>query len=139
MPPNRVQEIAVQVDQAAADLAFQMKMIPAGFPGTRVLIAGAFAFLQDILMHLPFFRQPFKVAVYGRLPYIRSLLFKVPQDLESRYMGVSQGCHVIKDELSLLGIVGARAFVFHNKRIIRIYTDIVNMKMETIFILLKGP
>jgi hypothetical protein len=97
MPLNRIQKIAVQMDQASADLTFQMKMIPAGFPGINVLIAGAFAFTQDILMNLPFFRQPFKVAVYGRLPYVHPLGFKIPQDLAGRHMGIPQGRHVVKD------------------------------------------
>jgi hypothetical protein len=114
MPPDLVQQIAVLVDEASADFAFQMEMFPAPPAAAGVLVTGAFTAARGILADLPPGRQFFKMPVDGGLPNGLFRTGKMPRYLNDRYMAAAEGLHIVEDVLSLPGMIICRTPLCHN-------------------------
>jgi hypothetical protein len=104
-----VQQIAVRMDEIAADFAFQMEMIPA-FYRVYVLVTGAFALIQHIFADLSPGRQFLQMPVDSGLPDNLFAILKIPRYLIDRDMSSPKGLHVIKDTLPLTGMIICRTF-----------------------------
>jgi hypothetical protein len=110
VPFDFIQKIAVHMDEGAANFAFKMEMIPAVCFAVYVLITGAFAVVQDILADLSLGRQFFKMPVDGSLPDALFHIIKMTYNLIDCHMGALKGLHVIKNTLSLPGVIIYRTF-----------------------------
>jgi hypothetical protein len=108
---NFLKKITVQMDEGAANFAFHVKMLPAFFFVVDVLVAGAFVVKQDILTDLSPGGQPFKMAVDGGLADFLFRVFKMAYYLINRYMTALQGLHIVKNALSLPGVIIYRALI----------------------------
>jgi hypothetical protein len=104
-----IQEIAVRMDEIAADFAFQVEMIPACYC-VYVLVTGAFALIQHIFADLPPGRQFLQMPVDSGLPNDLFRILKMARYLIDRNMGSPKGLHVIKDTLPLEGMIMRRTF-----------------------------
>jgi hypothetical protein len=74
------------------------------------LITGAFAVMQDIPADLSLSRQFFKMPVDGSLPDALFHIIKMTYNLIDCYMSALKGFHVIKNTLSLPGVIIYRTF-----------------------------
>jgi hypothetical protein len=113
VPFNFIQKIAVHVDEGAAAFAFQVKMFPATGLVIYVLVTGAVAVIQGIFTDPPLGRHFFKMPVNGGLSDYLFRILKMTRYLINRYMIPLQGFQVIKDALSLPGMVICRTFTRH--------------------------
>jgi hypothetical protein len=102
-----IQQIAVRMDEIAADFALQMEMIPA-FCRVYVLVTGAFALIQHIFADLSPGRQFLQMPVDSGLPNNLFGILKMPRYLIDRDMSSPKGLHVIKDAPSLAGMMICR-------------------------------
>jgi hypothetical protein len=114
MPFNFIQQFAVRVDDAAADFAFQVEMFPALCFIVNVLITGAAAVVEEIFANLPRSGKFFQMPVDGSLPNGRPLVRKMAYQLIHGDMTVPKGTHILKNVLSLPGMIICRAFMFHH-------------------------
>jgi hypothetical protein len=118
-----IQQIAVHMDKGPADFAFQMEMIPA-FYCVYVLVTGAFALIQHVFADLSPDRQLLQMPVDGGLPDDFFGILKMTHYLIDSNMRAPKGLHVIKDALSLPGVIICRTFRH------RPYRTIINWKRQ---------
>jgi hypothetical protein len=103
------------VDKGAAAFAFQMKMFPAVFFVFYILITGTFVIKPEVFADLSRGPQFFKMPVDGSLPDGVFGVLEMAQDLGNRYMPAPKGLHIIKNALSLPGMIICRTFICHNR------------------------
>jgi hypothetical protein len=110
---HSIQKIAVHMDEGAAAFTFQVKMFPAFFFLINILITGTFIIKPDIFANLPRGPQFLKMTVDGGLPDSVFRVLKMAYYLINRYMPALKGSHIIKNALSLPGMIIRRTFICH--------------------------